>query len=91
LTERRERGKGRGRGGRGWGGGCAREATGGGSAWAAPWCLPVRDCLLYVREESTKEEGEEKRKKRKEEGKEKKKRKREFFLNLEFSRKKNKR
>jgi hypothetical protein len=48
---------------------------GGGSARAAPCCLPVGDCLLYVREESRKEEGEEKREKRKEEGKERKKEK----------------
>jgi hypothetical protein len=46
---------------------------GGGSARAALCCLPIRDCLLYVREESRKEEGEEKREKRKEEGKEKRK------------------
>jgi hypothetical protein len=48
--------------------GCRRE---GGSARATPCCLPVHDCLLYVREESRKEEGEEKREKTKE-GKEKK-------------------
>jgi hypothetical protein len=35
--------------------------------------LPVRDCLLYVREESRKEEGEEKRREREKKRREEKK------------------
>jgi hypothetical protein len=58
---------------------------GGGRARPGLLCLPVRDCLLYVREESRKEEGEEKR-----ERKEKKRRegkKSEKISNLEISKK----
>jgi predicted metal-binding transcription factor (methanogenesis marker protein 9) len=55
-----------------WLGGSRGAVGGGGSAGVAPCCLPVHDCLLYVREEIMKDEGEEKREKRKEEGKGKK-------------------
>jgi hypothetical protein len=70
LAREGREGEGEGRGGRGWGG--TRGAIGGG---LGPGCSVLsHDCLLYVREESMKDEGEEKREKRKKEGNEKKKR-----------------
>jgi hypothetical protein len=70
LAGEEREGEGEGEGGEGaqlgapWGawGGAARSS----SAPAAPCSFSVWDCLLYVREESRKEEGEEKKKKRKE-------------------------
>jgi hypothetical protein len=73
------------RGGRGKERGTDRWVPWGGGGRARPGllCLPVRDCLLYVREESRKEEGEEKRERKEKKGRKKS----EKISNLEISKK----
>jgi hypothetical protein len=90
--ERRERGKGRGRGGGCWG--CywrLRAQWGWGllgcaMVWAAPCCQLVRDCSLYMREESRKEKRRERKEKK---GRKKRKGKNgKFFQTWKFPKRK---